>query len=177
MKMRGMKMSKVWALMALAGAMAIPAAAQRPDLSGTWKLNVAKSLLAGDHPDKDYQLTKIIVQKASLIRQTDIAMHVSMMNIPLPDSKVTMELAANGQEVETNGASPFPGMPGVKMKVVAEWQGGTLLVTEAGRTFGGLSTTQRRYFLSDDGLQLIELIEGHSGFGDTAQRLVFEKQP
>jgi len=62
------------------------------------------------------------------------------------------------------------------MKVVANWQGGTLLVSEGGRSFGGLSTTQRRYFISDYGLQLIGLIEGHNGFGDTEQRLVFDRQ-
>jgi len=150
--------------MALAAAMTLPAVAQKPSLSGTWKLNVEKSFLAGDHPAKDYELT-------------DIAVHVSMMNIPLPDAKTTVELATDGQEHEVTGAASFPGMPPVKMKVVASWQGGTLLVSETGRGFGGLSKTQRRYFVSDDGSQLIELVEGHSGFGDNEQRLVFDKQP
>jgi hypothetical protein len=172
-----MHLLKVGALTALAAAMTLPAVAQKPNLSGTWKLNLEKSFLAGDHPAKDYELTKIIVQTASVIKQTDIAVHVSMMNIPMPDSKTTMELATDGHEHEVIGGSPFPGMPPVKMKVVSEWQGGTLLVTEAGRSFGGSSSTQRRYFLSDDGTQLIEQIEGHSGFGDTEQRLVFDRQP
>jgi hypothetical protein len=100
-----------------------------------------------------------------------------MMNIPMPDSKTTIELSTNGREHEVIGGSPFPGMPPAKMKVVSEWQGDTLLVNEVGRSFGGLSSTQRRYFLSEDGSQLIELIEGHSGFGDTEQRLVFDRQP
>jgi hypothetical protein len=169
-------MSKHWVLMALAAAMVIPAAAQKPDLSGTWKLNVARSFTAADHPAKDYELTKTIVQTAGSIKQTDHAVHVSMVNMPLPDSTVTMDLAADGQEHEITGASSFPGMPPPQLKVTVEWQGGTLLVSEAGMQFGGRSTTQRRYFLSDDGKQLIELIEGHSGFGDTAQRLVFDKQ-
>lgn len=99
-----------------------------------------------------------------------------MVNIPMPDSKTTMLLVADGQEHEVTGPSFFPGMPPAKMKVVAEWQGGTLLVNEAGQSFAGPSTTQRRFFLSEDGLQLIELIEGHNSFGDTQQRLVFDKQ-
>jgi hypothetical protein len=172
-----MHRSKIGALMALAVAMTLPAFAQKPNLSGKWKLNLEKSFLAGEHTAKDYELTKFIVQTVGLIKQTDIAVHVSMMNIPMPDSKTTIELAADGREHEVIGGSPFPGMPPVKIKVVSEWQGGTLLVTEAGRSFGGLSTTRRRYFVSDDGSQLIELIEGHNGFGDTEQRLVFDKQP
>jgi len=172
-----MHLLKVGALTALAAAMTLPAVAQKPSLSGTWKLNVEKSFLAGDHPAKDYELTKIIVQSPGVIKQTDIAVHVSMMNIPLPDAKTTVELATDGQEHEVTGAASFPGMPPVKMKVVASWQGGTLLVSETGRGFGGLSKTQRRYFVSDDGSQLIELVEGHSGFGDNEQRLVFDKQP
>lgn len=175
--MRGIHLSKTWAMVALATTIALPAAAQKPDLSGTWKLNTQKSFMAGDHPDKDYWLTKIIVLKDGALEMTDIAVHVSMMNIPMPDAKTVVELVADGKGHDATGASPFPGLPPTQLRVVVEWQGGTLLVTESGRGFGGASTTQRRYFLSDDGSQLIELVEGHSGFGDTEQRLIFDKQP
>jgi hypothetical protein len=40
---------------------------------------------------------------------------------------------------------------------------------------GSPSSTKRRYFLSEDGAHLIELVEAHNGFGDTEQRLVFDK--
>ena len=174
--MRGMHMSKTWAMMALAAAIALPAAAQKPDLSGTWKLNLQKSFLAGDHPDKDYGLTKTIALKEGALEMTDVAVHVSIMNIPMPDSKNVVELVADGKEHDATGPSPFPGSPPPQLKIVVEWQGGTLLVTETGQGFGGLSTTQRRYYLSDDGSQLIELVEGHNTYGDTAQRLIFDKQ-
>ena len=170
-------MWKACILFALAGAIAIPAAAQKPDFSGTWKLNVTKSSMGADHPDKDYQLTKIIAEEASLIRQTDIAAHVSMMNIPLPDSRVSTELVPDGKEHEASGRIVFPGTPPVKIRSQAEWQGGTLLVTESSVSFFGPSTTQRRYFLSRDGSQLIELIRGQNKFMDIEQRLVFERQP
>ncbi len=168
-------MSKAWGVMALAAATAMPAVAQKVDLSGTWKLNLAKSFLAGDHPAKDYELTEIIVQSGNAIKQTEVAEHVSMMNIPLPDSKITTELSVDGKEHEVTIASGFPGVPPSPMKVVAEWQGGTLVVSESGRTFAGPQTTQRRYFLSEDGSELIELVEGHNVYGDTAQRMVFDK--
>ncbi len=175
--MRRIWTSNVLALMALAAAMTIPAAAQMPNFNGTWKLDLAKSFMAGDHPAKDYELTMILAQQGSSIQQTDIAVHVSMMNIPMPDSKTTINLIADGEEHETPGTSPFPGMRAMPMNVSAEWQGGTLVVTETSQSPRGASITHRRYFLSAYGSQLIELVEGHSGFGDTEQRLIFDKQP
>jgi len=169
-------MSRAWTAIALGAVTAISAMAQKPDLSGTWKLNLATSFLGGEHPAKDYEMTKIFVQKPGSIEQTDIALHVSIVNIPLPDSKVTSELVADGQEHEATRPAPFPGMQPYKVHTLTEWQGGTLLVTESAQSFGGLSTAKRRYFLSDDGMHLIELVEGHSTFGDTEQRLVFDKQ-
>jgi hypothetical protein len=172
-----MLMSKIPRLIALGAMMAVPVMAQPPDLSGTWRLNLASSFLGSDHPAKDYEMTKVFVQKPGALEQTDIAVHVSMVNLPLPDSRVVTELVADGKEHESTHPPFFPGMPPFKMRTLAEWQGGTLLVTESAQSFGGQSTSKRRYFLSDDGLHLIELVEGHSTFGDTEQRLVFDKQP
>jgi len=174
--MRGMYMLKAWRSMALGALIAVPVMAQKPDFSGTWKLNVATSFLGSDHPAKDYEMTKIFVQRPGMIEQTDIAEHVSMVNIPLPDSKVTTELVADGQEHEATRPAPFPGMQPYKTRTLAEWQGSTLVVTESAQFFGGRAISKRRYFLSDDGLHLIELVEGHSIFNDTEQRLVFDKQ-
>jgi hypothetical protein len=92
----------------------------------------------------------------------------------MPDSKITTDLVTDGQEHEILA----PGLPATKMKAIAEWQGGTLVVTATGRDFMGTSSkTMRRYYLSDDASQLIELVEGQYGFGETALRLVFDKQP
>jgi len=40
---------------------------------------------------------------------------------------------------------------------------------------GSASSAERRYFLSEDGAHLIELVEAHNFFGDTEQRLVSDK--
>ena len=164
-------------LVALASAltMALPVAAQQGNLSGTWKLNLAISFMGGDHSALDYELTKVLSQEGQTIHQTDIAKHVSIMNIPLPDTNVTTELTTDGQEHDVQGPAPFPGMPPARLKVTAEWQGNTLLVMERNAGGGSPSSTKRRYFLSEDGAHLIELVEGHNGFGDTEQRLVFDK--
>lgn len=165
-----------WTLL-LVAASSIPAIAQKADFSGRWKLNLARSFMAGDHPAADYALTKIIVQNGSSIKQTDVVVHRAMMNIPMPDSQITMEFLVDGQAHDIQGPSVFPGMPPSQLKVTAAWQGCTLLVTEVGQGFGGASTTERRFFQSEDGKQLIELLESHTGFGDTEQKLIFDKQP
>ena len=175
--MKGMGMRKLCLLMALGAAVSLLAAAEKPDLSGTWKLNLTKSFLAGDHPASNYEFTKIIEQRGDHILQTDIVAHAAIMNMPLPDSRTTIQLVCDGQEHDATGPNRFPGMPPVQMKVSAMWQGGTLVVIEKAREFGGASTTHRRYFLSDDGSELIELVEGHNGLQDIEQRLIFEKLP
>lgn len=132
--------------------------------------------MAGDHPAAEYAFTKVIVLNGALVKQTDIVVHKVMMNIPMPDSQFTTELVVDGQTHDIQGPSEFPGMPPSQLKVTAVWQGCTLLVTEVGQGFGGASITKRRYFQSEDGMQLIELLESHSGFGDIEQKLIFDKQ-
>jgi hypothetical protein len=174
--MKKTEIRKIWALSTPTGATALQAAAQTKDLSGTWKLNLAESFLAAQHPASDYRLTKIIEQKNGAIQITDIAENVSMDNIPMPNSKTTTELVPDGKQRRAQGPAPFPGLPPQSVEVSAVWQGGTLLVTHLGNSLMGESTTLNRYFLSDDGSQLIELVEGHSLLGDSEQRLVFDRQ-
>ena len=154
---------------------ALPALAQKVDLSGTWKLNVARSFMAGDHPFPDYELTKKIEQKGDTISITDMSVHASVVNIPLPDSTTTMEVAADGKEHAVQSPPPFPGMPPRTAQVTASWQGCTLQLRQV--TSGLANYGVQRLFLSEDGRQLIILVEAHSTFGDTEQRLVFDKQP
>jgi hypothetical protein len=161
--------------MALIGASTIAALGQKADLSGTWDLNIAKSFLAGEHPASDYRFSKIFVQQDNLIQQTDIVTHASIANISLPDSKISTEIVADGKEHQSKAAQ-ITGLPATTAMITAVWQGCTLEVTEEGKGLLGLSTTHRRYFLSDDGTQLIELVQGQTGFGDTEQRLVFDKR-
>jgi hypothetical protein len=160
-------------LMILAAMAPLPALAQKVDLSGTWKLNVAKSFMAGDHPFADYQLTKKIEQKGDTISITETSVHASVVNIPLPDSTTTMEVAADGKEHSVQFPPPFPGMPPQKAQVTATWQGGTLQLLQISSGLANYGI--QRLFLSEDGKQLIILVERHASFGDTEQRLVFDK--
>src|SRR5579862_2228431 len=163
----------VWILIMLAAS--AMAQAQRANLSGTWKLNVEKSFMGGDHPFSNYELTKKIVQNDSTIAITDIAVHPNVVNIPLPDSTSTLELALDGKEHEVQLPSTFPGSTPPKARVTAMWQGCTLEVEEFIAGFANYS--KQRLFLSEDGSELIDLVEQHANYGDAEQRLVFEKAP
>ena len=99
-------------VLALAAVASIAAQAQKANLSGSWKLNVPRSSMGGEHPFPDYQVTKKIDQKGDAISITDISVHNSVVNIPLPDSTTTMEVAADGKEHEVELPPPFPeGLP------------------------------------------------------------------
>lgn len=165
-------MRRVWVVF-LMGLVALGAQAQKTNLSGTWKLNIANSFLGSDHPFPEYALTKTIVQTGDSIVMTDVSVHNSVVNIPLPDETTKMELVADGKQHEVMLPGNFPGMPGAKAAVTAEWQGGTLEIMQV--VSGLANYSKNRFFLSPDGAQLIELVEAHQGFGDAEQRLVFER--
>ncbi|HEY6491078.1 MAG: hypothetical protein WCC26_01250 [Terracidiphilus sp.] len=168
-------MRREFLMILLAGATALSAQTQGARLGGTWRLNVAKSFLGGDHPFSDYALTKTIVQTGDAVSITDASVHNSVVNIPLPDSTTTLEVAVDGKEHLQTQQAGFPGMPVSKAAVTAEWQGGTLEMVQVVSGFANYS--KQRLFLSEDGSQLIDLVEQHSIYGDGEQRLVFEKAP
>ena len=162
-------------ILILAGAAAMAAPADKGNLDGSWKLNIARSFLGGDHPFSDYQLTKKIEHHDATISITDSSVHNSVVNIPLPDSTRTLTVAADGKEHELVLASGFPGAPPAKTMVTASWHGCTLELRQV--TSGMAAYAVHRLFLSDDGAQLIDQVEEHSIFGDSEQKLVFEKVP
>ena len=94
----------------------------------------------------------------------------------MPDSTTTLELAIDGKDHDMRGAAFFPGMPTPLINVSAVWQGNTLSIREISQPADAASRTYRRFFLSDDGSELHELIEGHRSFSDTEQHLVFNCQ-
>lgn len=162
------------ALILLAGLTGTNAMAQNKNFDGTWNLNVAKSFMGTDHPSSDYQLTKKIEQKNGLLSITDSSVHATMAGTPLADTVATVEFAPDGKDYDVKVPSAFPGIPEMPGKVSAVWEGCTLEIHEVIAAFG--SSTNERLYLSEDGSQLIVLVEGHSTFMDTEQRLVFDKK-
>ena len=168
-------MKKIWIVVVMLACCTLYAQAQKPDLNGTWKLRVEKSAMGSDHNFPNYEYTKIIAVKGDRLSITDVQANASIVNIALPDSKTTNDLKLDGTEQDEEMAGAFPGMPSTKIKVSGEWQGGTVFIEERGQLFGGAMNLHQRYFLSEDGSQLIELIERHGISGDKEQRLVFER--
>jgi hypothetical protein len=164
-----------YVVLMLAGVGSLSASAQKANLNGTWNLNVAKSFMGGDHPFSDYRLTKKIEQTGQKISITDTSVHNSVVNIPLPDSTTTMSLTADGQEHGMQQPGGFPGVPPAQMKVTATWQGCTLELRQI--TSGLADYAKHRLFVSDNGSQLTDLVEQHSTFGDSEQRLIFDRVP
>jgi len=167
--------NRLCTVMMLAALTTLTAHAQQANLNGSWRLNVPRSFMGGDHPFIDYQLTRKIEQRGDAISITDVALHNSVVNIPLPDSTSTMEVAADGKEHEVQLPPPFPGRPPAKAHVTATWQGCTLELRQV--SLGLANYAIHRLFLSQNGSQLIDLVEQHSIYGDSEQHLIFDKAP
>lgn len=162
----------------LAALFAIRAAAvaQPSGFNGTWKLDLAQSFLAGDHPRPGYELTKVVeVKSATATVITEIAIHPNLFGSTMPDTKTTTEHAVGTTVNKMSGACIF-GMPPQAMTVTSEWQGGTLLITARGGCFGPGTVEERRFFLSLDGKQMTELVVSHQTTGDSEQKYVYLKQ-
>jgi len=161
-----------WGQNSQAGA---PEAARRAAFTGSWRLDLKKSNLGSDHPDANYGFTKTFEWKGSVIVEKDHEVNVDIVGFALPERNSTEELVPDGQEHSVELPGFFPGMPPTPMQVTVEWQGDNLALSESGQTIIGPATTSRRYFLTDDGAELVEVIFARTSFGDSEQRLVFTR--
>ena len=168
-------MRRIFLAFTLAGLASLAAQAQKANLSGTWRLNVAKSYMGQEHPFSNYEFTKKIELTGENITINETGIHNSVVNVPLPDSKTSMHVAADGKEHEVHMSTGNPRQPESVLHVTATWQAGTLELVQI--VSGLANMTRHRLFLSDDGSQLIDLVEGHNIYGDSEQRLVFDKLP
>lgn len=170
-------MRRVLVMFALFLSIAPVTNSQPVDLNGVWKINHEKSYFAGDHPPPEYVLNLTVKLKGDSLSLAIQADHAGDATFVLPRSNSTLELTIDGSIHHTTVPAPIPGLPSADLAVSCVWQGGTLFIRESGTGFGGVTKSERRYFLSEDKAELIELVESHSTFGDVEQRLVFERQP
>jgi hypothetical protein len=139
-----------------AALLALPLAAQsKPDFSGTWKLNVAKSEMGGS------PVTEIVVRvdhKEPIFKY--IAKGVS-----------GGEAFEDSLELNTSG-KPTPGPNG--MTSVTRWEGNAILVE--GKSADGAATITVRFSMSADGKTAIR--DAVMKFPDGQQKLheIYEKQ-
>jgi hypothetical protein len=157
-------------------------------LTGTWNLNVPKSLFGTDkipnqQPEKE---TLTIQQNGAEIRQTweyqgsIVKGKASYSFVADGAEQKPTNLAppvGGGSETAATEGNPFGirrGGPGVPQNLKPEWENCTLIVTEIGGGRGGGGKS--KYVLTKDGKQLTIYKESAGGMGDSEKRWVFDKQ-
>ncbi len=136
-------------------------AQQKPDFSGTWKLNVAKSDF-GPLPGPE--------------SRTDVVTHKE----PSLSNNVTAEGAQGKQQYTVNyttdGKEAVNNIGPREVKSTLKWDGSNLKITSKFLFNDSPVTGEATWTLSPDGKTLT--INGHfsSSMGEADQKLVFEKQ-
>ena len=153
--------TKVFASLLLTAAFGVVQAHAKPDINGTWKVNVSKSDF-GPMPAPDSQTSKVSF--------TD------------PDLKVAV--ASSGQmgdlnydlHYTTDGKESTNTVMGNEMKSTAKWEGDELVIDTTGNFNGTDFTAKDRWSLSEDGKTLTVLRHLNFAGGDGDQKIIMEKQ-
>lgn len=135
-------------------------AQQKPDFSGTWTLNVAKSdfgILGGP------------------INRTDLIIHKG----PSLSESITADTIQEKQEFKmnytTDGKGTVNKMGTLQIKSDAKWVGSNLVISSTYILAAPVSS-EATWTLSPDGKTLTTNTRFKGSLGDTTQKLVFEKQ-
>ncbi len=140
---------------------ALSSAQQKPNYSGNWKLNVAKSEFGILPPSKS---------ETAVIDHKDPAIKIDMnVDGAQGETKYTIDTDTAGKEVVVR--------IGIReMKTKAAWEG-QVLVLNSKLDFSGQEITLKNVMnLSSDGQILTQNIHLTSSMGDVDQKKVFEKQ-
>jgi hypothetical protein len=167
-------MHKILAILAFA-ALAVPmsqaqtaAATSTPDLSGSWKINIAKSDF-GQAPPPTTQ-TEVITQSGNTI--TFAIARESQFG----KQNYTFSVKADGTE------TPFPSdalpadSPFKILSSSAAWQGPSLVVTQKTSFQDNPGSTKATYTLSPDGKQLTKDTQITFSQGEFETKAVYDKQ-
>lgn len=171
-----MMMKKMIAVLMVAGLLPLVAAAEKPNLAGTWQLNLKASNLAGSHVSAEYAMKWAVKQNKDVVEITEDAVHVDMMHIPLPDTHKTTSYTADGSLHAIKQPGFIPMLPPTDIEEKAEWQAGALLIVDRGITASTVNETTRRIYLSEDGKQLIVESFARNGYGDSELKYVFDRE-
>ncbi len=157
---------RTFTLRLLCGALAAAAfglvgAQAKPNFSGTWKVNVAKSDF-GAIPAPDSRTDKIVHEDPDL---KDTMTQSGQMG------EVTAELKYSTDGKETTNA-----IRGNEVKSTAKWDGDELTIAGKGSFNGSDVTLNDRWSLSADGKTLTIVRHVAGAMGETDQKIVLEKQ-
>jgi hypothetical protein len=158
------------ALIAVAALSCTSQAQSKPDLSGTWRLDVSKSQF-NEYTSLSSR-TDVVTQDGDKFTQKVTA------SSNQGDLNYTLSFTADGKPVAVPADSPAANQGALTLKrISAVWQDTSLVVSEDLNYQGQVDiTTKLTYDLSKDGKTLT--IESHTStqVGDIASKFVFAKQ-
>jgi hypothetical protein len=134
-----------------------------PNLSGTWKLNAAKSDF-GQIPPPASQTNTIEDSEPS------VKIAIDQKGGMMGDTAYTVSLSTDGKE------TTFPGMGGAPVTCTSHWDGAALVVNSKTSFQGADITIKDNYTLSADGKALTETTHIESGMGNFDETLLYDKQ-
>jgi len=135
-------------------------AADKPDFSGNWKLNVDKSDF-GPMP-KPEKADYTIVHK-------DPEMNVKSVAVG------SMGEMTNEVKILTDGTEFTNTVRGQEVKGTAKWDGKSLVVTQKLEIQGTAITFVQKWTLSDDGKSIVQEVNISTPQGEVAQKAVLDK--
>jgi hypothetical protein len=155
--------TKLFAIVIVTAAFAVlQAQAQaKPNLTGTWKMDVGKSDF-GPAPAPTSQTDKITHDDPSLkisISQTS----------QMGDLNYDVTYSTDGKETTNT-------IRGSDFKSIAKWDGDSIVIDSKGSFNGNDVTLKDRWTLSEDGKTLNVQRHVTSPMGEADQKIVFEKQ-
>ena len=139
------------------------AAQNKPDFSGTWKLNVAKSDF-GVMPGPESR-TDTIAQTGATVKESVVA-----IGTPQGDQKYTLTYALDGSETVNSPA------PGLDIKNTAKWDGPALVIISKLKFQDQDVEIKSTWTLADDGKSFTMNAHIASAMGEFDQKMSFDKQ-
>ncbi len=136
-------------------------AAEKPNFSGTWTLETAKSDF-GSFPPPTKSTLKVDHQDPKLN-------FTSTAETEMGEQTIELKLLTDGTE-STNEVM------GMQVKTTAKWDGNAVAMQSKVTTPNGDVTLDERWSLADDGKTLTIDRKWTGGFGETTQKLVHAKQ-
>jgi hypothetical protein len=135
-------------------------AADKPDFSGTWKLNVGKSDF-GPMP-KPERVQYILEHKDPelIVKTTAVTQSGEVTN----ESKIL-----------TDGTEFTNDLRGQQVKGTAKWEGKTLVVTRKTNMQGTELVLVQRWTLADDGKSITQEVSITTAQGELKQKVVLDK--
>jgi hypothetical protein len=156
-----MRSKAIFTVVAFVASVASLAAQSKPNFTGTWKLNVAKSDF-GVLPPSNGRTDVIDHQEPNLKDNVSDDGAQGQQNY-------TLSMTTDGKEAINN-----PG--GLDMKSTAAWAANNLVVNAKLQFQGSDVSIKTTWALSDDGKTLTENVHLESPMGETDQKMIFEKQ-